>query len=52
MAAPEAMTATPPPPLLEVRGLKKHFPLHRGVLGRVAGHVHAVDGIEIGRAHV
>jgi peptide/nickel transport system ATP-binding protein/oligopeptide transport system ATP-binding protein len=30
-----------------LRGLKKHFPLHRGVLGRVAGHVHAVDGIDL-----
>ena len=32
-------------PLLQVTGLKKHFPMHGGVLGRVAGHVHAVDGV-------
>jgi oligopeptide/dipeptide ABC transporter ATP-binding protein len=32
-------------PLLEVNGLKKHFPIRRGLLGRVSGHVHAVDGI-------
>ncbi len=32
-------------PLLQVKGLKKHFPLHGGVLGRVTGHVHAVDGV-------
>jgi oligopeptide/dipeptide ABC transporter ATP-binding protein len=32
-------------PLLEVKGLKKHFPIRRGLLGRVSGHVYAVDGI-------
>jgi oligopeptide transport system ATP-binding protein len=32
-------------PLLEVRDLKKHFPLHRGVFSRIAGSVRAVDGI-------
>jgi len=32
-------------PLLEVNGLKKHFPIRRGLLGRVSGHVYAVDGI-------
>jgi oligopeptide/dipeptide ABC transporter ATP-binding protein len=31
--------------LLDVRGLEKHFPVHRGVLGRTVGHVKAVDGI-------
>jgi len=38
-------------PLLEVRDLKKHFPIHRGVLARVSGHVYAVDGVSfsIGR---
>ncbi|MCX5874236.1 MAG: ATP-binding cassette domain-containing protein [Deltaproteobacteria bacterium] len=34
-----------PGPLLEVKDLKKHFPLHRGVFRRVVGHVKAVDGI-------
>jgi peptide/nickel transport system ATP-binding protein len=33
------------PPLLEVDGLKKHFPLKRGVLSRIAGYVYAVDGV-------
>jgi oligopeptide/dipeptide ABC transporter ATP-binding protein len=33
------------PPLLEVDGLKKHFPVRKGVLSTVAGHVYAVDGI-------
>ena len=32
-------------PLLEVRDLKKHFPLHGGLLGRKTGAVYAVDGV-------
>ena len=32
-------------PLLEVKGLKKHFPLHGGILGRRTGAVYAVDGV-------
>jgi len=32
-------------PLLEVTDLRKHFPLHGGVLGRVTGQVYAVDGV-------
>jgi oligopeptide/dipeptide ABC transporter ATP-binding protein len=32
-------------PLLEVHGLKKHFPIHRGLFSRVAGYVYAVDGV-------
>jgi oligopeptide/dipeptide ABC transporter ATP-binding protein len=32
-------------PLLEVDGLKKHFPVRKGVFSRVVGQVHAVDGI-------
>ncbi|MFL5251385.1 MAG: ATP-binding cassette domain-containing protein, partial [Rhodopila sp.] len=31
--------------LLEVSNLKKHFPIYQGVFSRVAGQVHAVDGI-------
>ena len=31
--------------LLEVRDLKKHFPIHKGVFSRVSGHVYAVDGV-------
>ena len=31
--------------LLEVQGLKKHFPIHTGVFSRVAGYVYAVDGV-------
>ncbi|HKM71332.1 MAG TPA: dipeptide ABC transporter ATP-binding protein [Stellaceae bacterium] len=32
-------------PLLEVRDLKKHFPIHKGVFSRVSAHVYAVDGV-------
>ena len=32
-------------PLLEVRNLKKHFPIYKGVFSRVAGQVYAVDGV-------
>jgi peptide/nickel transport system ATP-binding protein/oligopeptide transport system ATP-binding protein len=31
-------------PLLEVDGLKTHFPVQRGVLSRTVGYVYAVDG--------
>jgi peptide/nickel transport system ATP-binding protein len=31
--------------LLEVKDLKKHFPIHGGLLGLVTGKVHAVDGV-------
>lgn len=31
--------------LLEVRDLRKHFPIRKGLLGRTAGHVRAVDGV-------
>ena len=31
--------------LLEVSNLKKHFPLHGGLLGQVVGNVYAVDGV-------
>src|SRR5204862_4719867 len=39
------------PPLLEVDGLKKYFPIQRGLFSRVSGHVYAVDGVSfhIGR---
>ena len=32
-------------PLLEVKDLKKHFPIHKGLFSKVAGHVYAVDGV-------
>ena len=33
------------PTLLEVRDLKKYFPIQRGLLRRVVGHVRSVDGV-------
>jgi oligopeptide/dipeptide ABC transporter ATP-binding protein len=33
------------PHLLEVVDLAKHFPIRKGVLGKLTGHVHAVDGV-------
>ncbi|MDR1569204.1 MAG: ATP-binding cassette domain-containing protein [Oscillospiraceae bacterium] len=32
-------------PLVEVRGLKKYFPIHAGFFGRMVGSVRAVDGV-------
>ncbi|HTI63696.1 MAG TPA: ATP-binding cassette domain-containing protein, partial [Gemmatimonadaceae bacterium] len=32
-------------PLLSVRDLAKHFPIRKGVFGRPAGAVRAVDGV-------
>ena len=32
-------------PLLEVTDLRKHFPVHRGLLRRQTGSVFAVDGV-------
>jgi oligopeptide/dipeptide ABC transporter ATP-binding protein len=32
-------------PLIEVRDLKKHFPVHKGLFGRTTGTVYAVDGV-------
>jgi peptide/nickel transport system ATP-binding protein/oligopeptide transport system ATP-binding protein len=32
-------------PLLEVKGLKKYFPIRKGVLGKAAGWVYAVDDV-------
>jgi oligopeptide/dipeptide ABC transporter ATP-binding protein len=33
------------PPILEVRNLKKHFPIRKGLLSRSVGAVRAVDGV-------
>jgi oligopeptide transport system ATP-binding protein len=40
-----------PAPLLEIRHLKKYFPVRRGLMSRVVGHVQAVDDVSfaIGR---
>lgn len=33
------------PPLIEIRDLKKHYPIRRGLLKRTVGQVRAVDGV-------
>ncbi|MEM7536105.1 MAG: oligopeptide/dipeptide ABC transporter ATP-binding protein [Chloroflexota bacterium] len=33
--------------LLEVKNLKQHFPIHKGFLQRVVGHIKAVDGVNM-----
>jgi oligopeptide transport system ATP-binding protein len=45
MSASPAIESTSVAPLLEVRDLKKHFPIKRGMLSKVVGHVKAVDGV-------
>ena len=42
----EPATEAAAPPLVEVRGLKKHFPVRRGVFQRHVGDVKAVDGVD------
>jgi len=48
-AAVRGNGSTPPAtanaPVLEVKGLKKHFPIKKGLLSRTAGYVYAVDGV-------
>ena len=36
-----------PAPLLEVTGLKKYFPIRRGMFSRLVDQVHAVDGVDL-----
>jgi peptide/nickel transport system ATP-binding protein len=48
--APGEMAAQgggPSRPLLEVRDLKVHFPIRRGIFKRTVGHVRAVDGVSL-----
>ena len=41
-----AASADGSPVLVDVRGLKVHFPIHRGLFGSLVGHVKAVDGVD------
>jgi len=42
------MISSPAPEvLLNVRGLKKYFPIRKGLFSRVVGHVKAVDGVDL-----
>ena len=43
--APNATAPGTATPLLRVRDLKKHYPIRRGLFGRAAGAVRAVDGV-------
>ena len=43
--AEAAAIGTSNPPVLKVDGLKKHFPIKKGILSRTAGYVYAVDGV-------
>jgi len=43
----ELMDMTPSDPLLRLEGLKTYYPIRKGVLSRVAGHVKAVDNISL-----
>jgi oligopeptide/dipeptide ABC transporter ATP-binding protein len=47
-SGPQAAVAAP---VLEVSGLKKHFPIKKGILRRTAGHVFAVDGVSFSIRH-
>ncbi|HEY0424465.1 MAG TPA: ATP-binding cassette domain-containing protein, partial [Rhodopila sp.] len=38
-------TGTEATRLLEVSGLKKHFPIYKGVFARPSGQVYAADGV-------
>jgi len=41
-------SALPPAgPLIEARGLTRHFAIRKGILQRVVGHVKAVDGVDL-----
>ena len=42
---PRGSESSSPEPLLEVNALKKYFPIQRGFLKRVVGHVKAVDDV-------
>jgi len=47
-AAPAVVGSPPEPaavPLLEVSGLRKYFPVRKGLLQRISGHVKAVDDV-------
>ncbi|WP_336032669.1 ABC transporter ATP-binding protein [Geodermatophilus sp. FMUSA9-8] len=46
--APSGLRGSLGEPLLEIRGLQKHFPLTQGIVfKRTIGHVRAVDGVDL-----
>ncbi|WP_324778674.1 ABC transporter ATP-binding protein [Thiobacillus sedimenti] len=44
---PSLRAVASPQPLLEVEGLKVHFPVRRGLIQRTVGHVRAVDDVAL-----
>jgi peptide/nickel transport system ATP-binding protein len=42
-----SLSAMSPEPLLEVRHLSKFFPIEKGLLRRIVGHVRAVDDVSL-----
>ena len=38
-------------PLLQAKGLEKHFPVRRGFFGRIQDYVRAVDGVDLTLEH-
>ncbi len=44
---PSSPETVQPPPLLQARGVRKHFPIRRGILQRTVGQVLAVDGVDL-----
>jgi oligopeptide/dipeptide ABC transporter ATP-binding protein len=47
MAEASRSSSPDAPPLLEVDGVSKRFPVRSGMFGRIKGHVHAVDGVSL-----
>lgn len=47
MAEDGVRTSEAPPLILEVQNLRKYFPIEKGLLRRVRGHVRAVDGVTL-----
>ena len=47
MSAGRATDATTPAAILEVQGLKKYFPIKKGILSRTVGYVKAVNGVSL-----
>jgi oligopeptide transport system ATP-binding protein len=43
----ESQFMPPQKALLELEGLTKHFPIRKGLLGKIVGHVHAVDDVSL-----
>ena len=47
MSTPSTMTTLNTPPLLQLTGLVKHYPVRQGLFGRSTGAVRAVDGVDL-----